>query len=287
MQVLQFSPLATGTAGYGLYNARNTLYTIEAAQPEGAQMALVMDMSYPASVLGGSTVEAFTQNLANGFNAAAHAGGPIIQQYGSIDPPTGQAQYATATGGSQLTIRWTKGQIGILIVILLLAAVAVGLYVWVQGWRFEKGQFVNVNTGSTEGPGTFFGTTLPNEIGKLGQSVFNYLPLYILGGGLAFLYVIGYIAKSHQTVVQIVDPYGHRAEEAHQKRLQRVRRENESRKQRDTDRRHALIEQRNEEKWAQAEAQKRAERRQAEQGAKVQAAEAKKEQRGDFEPRLL
>lgn len=223
MQVLQFSTLATGTAGYGLYNERNTLYTTEATQPEGTQMALVLNLSYPASVLGSSTVEAFTQHLADGFNAAAHAGGSIIQQYGSIDPPTGQAQYATATGGSQLTIRWTKGQIGILIVILLLAVVAVGLYVWVQGWRFEKGQFVNVNTNQTEGPGTFFGTTLPNEIGKLGQSVFNYLPLYILGGGLAFLYVIGYIAKSHQTVVQIVDPYGHRATESHERRLQRER----------------------------------------------------------------
>ena len=206
-QTFETTVLYSGTTGAQMKSVEQQLYNIEDSQPEGTRMALVLDINYPTTAIQSfaSQTDANTY-IAQLISTACRTKG--------LTPWAGETSYAFVTGPNQITIRWQKEIVGVIIVIVLLALLAVAVYEWIQGWRFEKGQFVNINTGQKQSPGTFFGTTLPNNLGSALQNSFNNLPVVLIGGGLVIYGLLSVANKGRGAVVNVFDPHGYRAEEA-------------------------------------------------------------------------
>jgi hypothetical protein len=108
--------LASGTARLDAKAVASRLYTLEAAQPEGARMQLTLTLP---TILGGDP----SGTVAALFNATVRGGTALA---GAEQPPRwpGATQWATA-GDHTVTIRWLKGQPQILTIIGILALLAV------------------------------------------------------------------------------------------------------------------------------------------------------------------
>ena len=226
-QTLQTTVLASGVDSTSLYANRMALYNYENAQPEGALMELSLTLNLPKSA--SMTVD----QIAASFNTKAKNQG--------IVPWPGTTDLAYTASPSQLSIRWKKGQPWILIVIGIILVVIVAVIIYLQGWRFEKGMFVNINTGQQETPGQFLQKGLPQALGNAVQGAFNNLPLVLVGAGVLFFGTMALLNKGRGATVQVFDPNGYRAQERHAARQVRVvaneRFRADQRKQRTTDRR--------------------------------------------------
>ena len=190
-QVFQATVLNTGTTGSQLQAVSQDMFNVELSQPEGTRMELILTLAYPSNVVSAfSSVSETNVRMAALVNTACKDAG--------VTPWPGATNIATPLGSNQIAIQWTKESAQILIVIGVLAALAVAVYAlpgggyilalaaalgvgfaiyeWINGWRFEKGMFVNVNTGQSLTPGQFLQQQLP---AALGNPMF-----YVVGGGL-------------------------------------------------------------------------------------------------------
>lgn len=158
--VFQQQTLASGTGNQTLLAQRQQLYNLEAAQAEGTQMEFLLTVS-PAA---GSVVSAIAQ-----INDAA-------KRHGVLTWP-GETDLAFPSGNNQVALRWRRGQPWLLIVLGILA-VTVVIWYYLQGWRLNKGQFVNINTGQTETPQQFLSSQLPAAL--------TNPAVYLVGGVLLF-----------------------------------------------------------------------------------------------------
>ena len=198
-QVFQATVLNTGTTGSQLQAVSQDMFNVELSQPEGTRMELILTLAYPSNVVSAfSSVSETNVRMAALVNTACKDAG--------VTPWPGATNIATPLGSNQIAIQWTKESAQILIVIGVLAALAVIVYAlpgggyilalaaalgvgfaifeWINGWRYEKGMFVNVNTGVSETPQQFFSTQLP---AALGNPMFYVVGIGLLVGGV-YLY---------------------------------------------------------------------------------------------------
>ena len=189
-QVLQMVQINAGSTGAELSAAKTAMYNAELSQPEGTRMELILTLAYPSNVVSAFTSVSETNvRMAALVNTACRDAG--------VTPWPGASNIATPLGSNQIAIQWTKESAQILVVIGVLAALAVAVYAlpgggyilalaaalvggfaiyeWINGWRYEKGMFVNVNTGQTETPQQFFSTQLPAALGN---------PMFYIVGGV-------------------------------------------------------------------------------------------------------
>ena len=198
-QVFQATVLNTGTTGSQLQAVSQDMFNVELSQPEGTRMELILTLAYPSNVVSAfASVSETNIRMAALVNTACKDAG--------VTPWPGATNIATPLGSNQIAIQWTKESAQILVVIGVLAALAVIVYAlpgggyilalaaalgvgfaifeWINGWRYEKGMFVNVNTGQTETPKQFFSTQLP---AALGNPMFYFVGVGLLVGGV-YLY---------------------------------------------------------------------------------------------------
>ncbi len=168
--VLQYTTLASGSSNTSLYDNRQALINDELAQSEGTKMELALTIN--------SSVANQLQSAAATINHQANLKGVL--------PWTGNTDIAFVTGTNTVALRWTKGQPFIWILISILVVTAI-IWLYLEGWRYSKGEFVNVVNGQTATPGQFF----QNQVGSLFLN-----PAFILTGiGLVF---VGVLYLKHQ-----------------------------------------------------------------------------------------
>lgn len=146
-KVFEQKTLASGSGNQALLSDRQQLYNLEASQPEGTQMELLLTVA-PAA---GSVISALDK-----INQAA-------KSHGVLTWP-GESDIAFATGTNQVALRWRRGQPWVLIVIGILVVAGVIIWYYLEGWRMQKGEFVNVYTGQKETPSQFLSTQVPAAI---------------------------------------------------------------------------------------------------------------------------
>lgn len=208
--VFQFATIQSGSTGAELSAAKNAMYAAENAQPEGTKMELILTLSYPASI-----VQAFASSAALNAHMAS-----IINtacQDAHVTPWSGTTTIATPLGANQVVLRWTKEAPWILIIIGVLAGLAVifyavpgggyilaaiaalgvgfAIYEWINGWRFEAGKFVNVNTGVSLTPGQFFQTQIPAALGN---------PMFYIVGGVLLVGGVWLWRKAERETTEVV-----------------------------------------------------------------------------------
>jgi len=208
MTKLDLTTLASGTSFASLKDRSGDIQKAEGELPENTMEQLTLSFSLPGQARAG-------------FDWAVTRANDLAKSQGVLTWE-GQSDVVSSVGDSAV-VRWRRGQLFWPIVIGLVVVSFIALAVWMNGWRYEKGEFVNVQTGTHEGWGKFITGTIPKDLGKTVEGTFNNLPLVIGIGAVALFGVIYLVGRGHQTVVQLYDPNGARQAQRTRSRSMRER----------------------------------------------------------------